>query len=205
MRKTLIHGSRDRCGSARAVASGSGSGRPSKRCLGREAAVEEAAVPFFVDNSEPAKERNRCRRPTTRGCRRSSDSVEVSAPESGDAAGVTRLNVDGGQLQTLQQVQRVLGSGHSVVGTRVRGLERRRGDRADAATIVAGTQVAAVVVARDRTWREPTEEAATLFVVSTIEETEHRLLCFDGCEATIEEIAIVVMSVEKSLIAVSAD
>ncbi|RRT37235.1 hypothetical protein B296_00031870 [Ensete ventricosum] len=79
------------------------------------------------------------------------DSVEVSVPESEAVAGVMRLDVDDGQLQTLQQVQRVLGFGPSVVSARVRGPEQRRGDRADAATTVAGTQVVAVAVAHDRT------------------------------------------------------
>ncbi|RRT76849.1 hypothetical protein B296_00026480 [Ensete ventricosum] len=43
--------------------------------------------------------------------------------------------------------------------------------------------------------RNPTGEATTLFVVSTIEETEHR---FDGYEAVIEEATVAAMSVEKS-------
>ncbi|RWV83995.1 hypothetical protein GW17_00054332 [Ensete ventricosum] len=60
------------------------------------------------------------------------------------------------------EVQQVLGSGPSVVGARVRGLERRRGDRADATTTIVGTQVVAAAVARSRMWRESTEEVAAL-------------------------------------------
>ncbi|RWW65917.1 hypothetical protein BHE74_00026746 [Ensete ventricosum] len=61
------------------------------------------------------------------------DSAEVSTLESGDVAGVIRLYV-----------------GPSMVGARVRGPERRRGDRANTATTVAGT-IVAVDVARGRT------------------------------------------------------
>ncbi|RWW86140.1 hypothetical protein BHE74_00005101 [Ensete ventricosum] len=43
-------------------------------------------------------------------------------------------------------------------------------------------------------------EATTLFVVSTTKETEHQLLCFDGCEAAIEEATVVATSVEKSIV-----
>ncbi|RRT42838.1 hypothetical protein B296_00042219 [Ensete ventricosum] len=47
-------------------------------------------------------------------------------------------------------------------------------------------------------WREPTEEAAALFVVSTIEEIKHWLLYFDGCETVIEETTVAATLVEKS-------
>ncbi|RWW82995.1 hypothetical protein BHE74_00008516 [Ensete ventricosum] len=41
-------------------------------------------------------------------------------------------------------------------------------------------------------------EAAVLFIVSTIEEIEHRLLCFDGYKAAIEEAAVAATLVENA-------
>ncbi|RWW42739.1 hypothetical protein BHE74_00051683 [Ensete ventricosum] len=127
-----------------AVAGGSGSGRPSKCCLGRE------AVLFFVDNSEPAKERNR--RPATR----------------------------------VQQVKRKRS------GTK----KRRLGKRSNHSRRYSGSGCSCCM----RLNVEGADGRGSSPLVSTIEETEHRLLYFDGCEATIAATLV-----GKSLITVSND